>query len=225
MREAGQGVCFFISCIFAPMQFPPTLHTVSFGDTSMQLFVPDEQTVRSAYEKGEITFPYWSKMWPAAKALAAYLHNHPEYTKDKTVLELGAGLGLPSLVASRTACHVLCTDHAPETMDFVQLSSRHNNIKNLQIAVKDWADVDEHFEVDTILLSDVNYEPAAFDNLLQRVRAFLKEGKTIILSTPQRLMAKDFLMAIMPYAQHHEVETIQEKESLVDVSIFVLQTA
>lgn len=39
--------------------------------------------------------------WNAARAFATYLDIHPELYKDRFVLELGAGGGLPSIVAAK----------------------------------------------------------------------------------------------------------------------------
>ena len=42
--------------------------------------------------------PYFGILWPAAEALSIYLNEHPALIKNKSVLELGCGLGYPSLV-------------------------------------------------------------------------------------------------------------------------------
>ena len=41
--------------------------------------------------------PYWAELWPAGLALA---HALPERLDGVRVVELGAGLGVPSLVAA-----------------------------------------------------------------------------------------------------------------------------
>jgi len=47
--------------------------------------------------------------WNAAKVLATYLDNNKELYVDKSVLELGAGGALPSIVAALNgAKHVRC---------------------------------------------------------------------------------------------------------------------
>ncbi|KAJ7733253.1 nicotinamide N-methyltransferase [Mycena maculata] len=50
--------------------------------------------------------------WNAARAFASYLDHNQELYRDRFVLELGAGGGLPGLVAARNgAQHVLLTDY------------------------------------------------------------------------------------------------------------------
>ena len=200
-----------------------SLHTIEVDGHSIQLYVPDEHQMQEAYKRNKISFPYWSKVWPSALALSKFLLQHPSYVKEKNVVELGAGLGLPSIVAARYAKEILCTDHSPEAVAFAGLSASHNQAHNFRTAVLDWNEMDVQFDADTILLSDVNYDPAAFENLLLQLRRFLNQGKTILLSTPQRLMAKEFLAALLPYCRDSETIPIMEKGTTTDISVFVLK--
>ncbi|XP_076663641.1 methyltransferase-like protein 22 isoform X2 [Andrena cerasifolii] len=50
------------------------------------------------------------QVWRGALLLADYILSNPDLFKDKTVLELGAGVGLTSIVASFLADKVICTD-------------------------------------------------------------------------------------------------------------------
>ncbi|CAK9811058.1 Methyltransferase-like protein 22 [Anthophora plagiata] len=50
------------------------------------------------------------QVWRGALLLADYILSNPDLFKDKTILELGAGVGLTSIVASFVAEKVICTD-------------------------------------------------------------------------------------------------------------------
>ena len=50
------------------------------------------------------------QVWRGALLLADYILSNPDLFKDKVVLELGAGVGLTSIVASFLAKKVICTD-------------------------------------------------------------------------------------------------------------------
>lgn len=70
-----------------------------------KVLYPDEQQMRNLYETAkaanpELPFPYWARLWPASIALSEFIINHENYSRNKTVLELAAGVGLPALVAS-----------------------------------------------------------------------------------------------------------------------------
>ncbi|KAI0777521.1 putative methyltransferase-domain-containing protein [Trametes elegans] len=57
--------------------------------------------------------PLWGHhLWNASRAFASYLDDHPELYRDRNVLELGAGGGLPGLVAAKNgAKKVVLTDY------------------------------------------------------------------------------------------------------------------
>ncbi|XP_017882154.1 methyltransferase-like protein 22 isoform X2 [Ceratina calcarata] len=50
------------------------------------------------------------QVWRGALLLADYILSNPDLFRDKIVLELGAGVGLTSIVASFLAKEVICTD-------------------------------------------------------------------------------------------------------------------
>jgi predicted nicotinamide N-methyase len=167
-------------------------------------------------------FPYWARLWPSAISLATFIEAHPQYVDQKNVLELAAGLGLPSLVAAHVASQVVCTDLSEEAMQVAAKSAALAGLQHMQCRPMNWKALDENLTADVLLLSDVNYEPAVFESLLQVIQSFLKNGTTILLATPQRLMAKAFVEQLMPYCQHQEALEVKDSTGLHHISIFVL---
>jgi predicted nicotinamide N-methyase len=205
------------------MRFPLQLQTFVLEGSETKLFIPDENAVREAYQKGEIHFPYWSQVWPAAKALAQFLVRRPEYTAGKNVLEIGAGLGLPSIVAARNASFVLCTDYASEAVAVAGQSANHHRLQNFRAAVLDWNYLPADLEADVVLLSDINYEPAALATLRALIHRFASRKATIILSTPQRLMAKEFVSSLFKLCISQEQITVDHAGQQIPVSTLVMK--
>ena len=192
------------------MQYGQLLQQVPVGDSVVALYVPDEQLLKQSFERREIPFPYWGKLWPAAKALAQWLQQHPQTVRNKQVLELGAGLGLPSLVAAGQATSVWCTDVDALALEYVQASAAHTGLKNVFTDVVNWTSVPAHLQPDVVLLSDVNYNPDDFAPLIKTIERFLHQPCTVILSTPQRLMAKPFVEALMSHTYSQQAVTIEQ---------------
>jgi len=165
---------------------------------------------------------YWARLWPAAQALARYLIDHEELTLGKEIIELGAGLGLPSLAAAANARSVLCTDLQNEAIHWVQRSAAANGITNLEAKVADWND-DLPFYPGLLLLSDVNYDPSQFRGLHHRLRQWIEAGIPILLSTPQRLTAREFVQDLLPFVCESWTTTIDERGTTTDVTVFFLQ--
>lgn len=205
------------------MTFPLVLHTVQLSNVCIPLFMPDAAAVKEAHRKGEIASPYWSQVWPAAKALAGFILDNLAYTDGKKVIELGAGLGLPSLVAARNATAVLCTDSEPAAVAVAKQSADHVNLKNFRIEILDWQKVSYFPSADVLLLSDLSYDPSAFSSLLKTIEIFLEKETTVLLSTPQRLMAKEFVAPLLPYCINQKETIVTHNGKAVAISVMVLR--
>jgi predicted nicotinamide N-methyase len=194
-----------------------------FNQKQFVLAIPEQDALKNWYEQNKTvhTFPFWAKVWPAAKALSQFIVQHREIVTDKTVVEIAGGLGLPSLVTSSFAKKVICTDAIPEVLYFLNTSFQLNSITNIKAEVYNWNEELKAFDADVLLLSDVNYDPSHFSQLLSFIELQLKKGITILLSTPQRLMAKPFVEALAPLIKERQELHIEEEKTLC--SVFVLK--
>jgi predicted nicotinamide N-methyase len=191
------------------------LQTFQFGNQTVHLYVPDplqvQQNFTQLLKKNPTTAsPYWSQVWPAAISLCGFLAKHPDYIHNKKVVELAAGLGMPSLLAAAYAKEVICSDYIQEAVDIAQQSIAYNKLTNIHCSKLDWNQLPESLTADVLLLSDINYEPTAFETLFNVLQRFLNNGSTIILSTPQRIMAKPFIERLLPWCIHQEEIVVQE---------------
>lgn len=176
------------------------LQITNFSD-HLSLYIPVPEKVKPVYEslltKDPTTpFPFWAKRWPAAHAMTAFLKQHPDYVQGKQVLEVGAGIGLPSFSIAHLASSVIISDHATAAVELMEKNIRHLGLNNTRAMLLDWNDVPAGLHADTILFSDVNYDPTQFDVLLNLIRRFVEEGSTVILATPQRITAGRFATAL-----------------------------
>lgn len=195
---------------------------------SIDLFVPDAQQVQQHYlqlqqTEAPIPFPHWTKLWPAALALTDLIHLHPELVKGKQVLELAAGLGLPAFVAARSAEAVCCSDYQQEAVATMNRSVKHLQLSNVTCRLLDWTNLPQDLKTDVLLLSDINYDPDQFDMLYGVVQRFLQQGAVILLSTPQRLMAKPFIEKLLPFCRQQYEMDIVHLQQYTPVSLLVLR--
>ncbi|HEX2608276.1 MAG TPA: hypothetical protein VHK91_12895 [Flavisolibacter sp.] len=191
--------------------------------TAIELFVPDPLEVEKNFRAGMTVAPYWAKVWPSAIALSQFLLDHPELTRGKKVVELAAGLGLPSVIASRTCRSVLCTDHIPEAVAVAKANAVLHDASVMQCAVLDWHQLPETLSAEVLLLSDINYDPEQFPVLEKVLHRFLDMGTHILLSTPQRLAARSFIAPLLAYLQSGEERVVEEQGLPVSISVLVLK--
>jgi len=205
------------------MQGSDKILKYEIGGRSIEFVAPGERLIQAYSQQPERSGVYWARVWPAAIGLCHFLSKEPDYIKDKLILELAGGLGLPGLFASAFAKEVIITDIAPEAIKRVSQSIKHNKLANVQCMMADWNEPRRLIMPDILLLSDVNYEPGSFESLLKAIMYFLDNKVTILLSTPQRLMGKDFITQLLVYCKKQVVEEIEMDGTKADISIFVLQ--
>src|SRR6185503_9525880 len=78
------------------------------------------------YERDE-RLPYWAELWPSARPLAEALAAMP--LEGVSVLELGCGLGLPSIVAAGRGARVVATDWYADALQAVARNARSAGVE------------------------------------------------------------------------------------------------
>ena len=206
------------------MQIPATIQTFHFASTTVHAYVPSNKWMQKQFEKEDTkaAVPYWAQVWPAAKALCEVIAAEPSLVKNKKVLELAAGLGLPSLLAAQFAKEVIASDYIEDAVEMMNRSAAYNRLNNLQCGVIDWNNVSKKLNPDVLLLSDINYDPKDFDTLYKVLEHFIQKGSTVLLSTPQRLAAKSFIERLQHWCiKTYNIEIIHKSET-VFTSVWVL---
>lgn len=206
------------------MRYPLQLTPFS---AELAIYIPDYEQVKEVYEAILIDhpaepFPYWAKLWPSSIALVQYLKANTIWIEHKNVLEIGAGLGLPSFMIAGYANSVQVSDYAPEAVELLEKNIQHLQLNNVQAMELDWNNVPDSINADVVLLSDVNYNPSQFNGLLQLITKLISEGTIILLSTPQRIMASPFVNAIQQLVKQKHIELVNENGNSIEISILVL---
>lgn len=209
------------------MHLPLQLEHIDLGIATISLYVPEPKSVQTAYHAEiaagrPVGFPYWAKIWPSAIALAKFLANRPGLYSGKTVVELAAGLGLPSLVTAMWAGKVITSDYIPAAVDVIKKSVIHNRYRNMEVLEMDWNKLPEKLHGDLLLLSDINYDQDEFLQLKLLVEKFIGQGTTILLATPQRLTAKPFVAAIAGFITEQEIFTEFALHESMEISVLQL---
>jgi predicted nicotinamide N-methyase len=206
------------------MQYPVELTQIS---AEKAIYVPAYDAVKAIYTDllamdPATPFPYWAKVWPSAIALVKVLQKHPSLIRDKTVLELGAGIGLPSLLMASEAKTIQVSDYDSEAVELLRKNIAHLQLQNVQALQMDWNDLPENIDPEVIILSDVNYDPTQFETLTKLIQKFIHQGCTIILSTPQRIIASPFVLTLSEFIIADYLEMVDENGVTKEISILVI---
>ncbi|HKU59139.1 MAG TPA: class I SAM-dependent methyltransferase [Gaiellaceae bacterium] len=134
-----------------------------FGLELLRPEAPDALISEEEFEHDEF-LPYWAELWPAARALVEALPD----VRDLRVVELGCGLGVPSLVAASRGADVTAVDWAEDAIALLRDNAKRNGL-TLRAERRDWREPwDERF--DLVIAADVLYEHRNVEPVLNRLR-------------------------------------------------------
>ncbi|CAB4708260.1 unannotated protein [freshwater metagenome] len=146
---------------------------------------PDELLDEVAFENNEF-LPYWAQLWPSALELVEAL---PLDLAGVSVIEVGCGLGIPSLVAASRGAEVVATDWAPEAIELLHENARRNDLV-VDARQADWRTFTGNF--DLAIAADVLYEER---NVAPLLALLPRLAPITLLADPGRPHAKLFFAA------------------------------
>jgi predicted nicotinamide N-methyase len=149
----------------------------------------DELIDEAAFDEEEF-LPYWAELWPSGLALAKHVATLE--LGGLRVLELGCGLGLPSLAAALRGADVLATDWAEDAIDLLRRNADCNGAF-LRLARVRWSEPEPLLRAapwDLVLGADLLYEARNAEQLAELVPQL---GGEVLLAEPGRPYAKEFL--------------------------------
>ena len=203
------------------MVYPIKLADVFEG---LHLYVPVPELVKPTYDQllandKSIRFPFWAKIWPSSIAMTSFLQSEPDLIQSKRVLELGAGIGMPSFFIAASCSEMIISDHDTYAVELIEMNIKSLGLNHVKAMCLDWNDFPEDLKADTLLLSDINYDPEQFQPLLNLIHQFVSNGATVVIATPERITATPFATELQPLVKRSVVTTIQQ----IDIRILVLE--
>jgi len=169
-----------------------------FGDHEYAFYrVPDvdrlvDEIDPETFAKDE-RMPYWAELWPSGLALASFLAASGSL-RGVRMLELGCGLGLPSIVAARLGARATATDYSPEALELLEINAALNGVR-VRTVTLDWRSPADVGRFDLVVAADVLYEHWQAERIVAVLgRTVLPTGHAILID-PDRLTAKDFASA------------------------------
>jgi predicted nicotinamide N-methyase len=111
------------------------------------------------------------------------------------VIELGCGLGLPSIAAALAGGRVLATDWSPDAVRATAANAALNEatVETAQVA---WGEPEAALERAPwryVIASDVLYEPRNVEQLLELLPRLVDRKGRVLIADPGRRPAEDFL--------------------------------
>lgn len=149
-------------------------------------------------ERAGISSATWSlfgQLWPASQVLAKAVKKVE--IKGRRTLELGCGLGLPSLVLKQRGADITASDHHPLASSFLNYNVTLNKLTPISYIDLPWGSVsNEHGHFDLLIASDVLYERNHAALLAQLIGRLANPRAKVMISCPGRGYGNQFSRAL-----------------------------
>jgi predicted nicotinamide N-methyase len=133
--------------------------------------------------------PYWAELWPSAHVLARALAARD--LAGRSVIELGCGVGLPSVVAALGGARVLATDWYADALAFTAANAAAAGVGTaVDTLLVDWASpppaLAARGPADLVIGADLLYEERNGGLLAALLPALLPPGGEALIADPRR---------------------------------------
>src|SRR5215813_13597795 len=173
-----------------------TRTALKIGSHEWSIWCVEDQDVLLSLVSTQNDPPYGLLLWESAIALAQELEDRPELVAGARVLELGAGVGLPGLVARRLGARVHQTDKAEDALRVAARNERENGLSGVERFLADWTDWTHADRYDVIIGADILYEKEMHSALAAIVERSSAPRGTVLLADPGRPQAIAFLSTL-----------------------------
>lgn len=176
----------------ATSRYDAHFEPVTIGGTTLEILqindleaLIDRQLATAG--QGPIRLPYWAKIWPSAILLGHFLA-HLGPGQGRTLLDIGAGIGVCGLFAAARGFDTLITDIDPDALLFSRINILKNDLADrAAVAHADFTAERLGRRFDVILGAEVLYLEGVYRSLLKFLLAHIS-----LDAAAEVVMAKDY---------------------------------
>lgn len=165
------------------------IHVKTLKDTQ-QFF--DKDNVAQKLGVSTASWSLFGVVWPSGVVLANLMS---EYNiTNKSILEVGCGIGLASLVLNTRLADISTTDYNPEAGNYLRSNTKLNNDKEIPFTQCSWEHTKPNSlgKFDLIIGSDLLYEPGHMKSLSNFIQNHTFKTCEVIIIDPKRGNANNF---------------------------------
>lgn len=160
---------------------------------------PDGESERAGLSPAN--WSLFGKIWPSSRVLALAMDSFD--LAGKRILEIGAGLGLASLVIHRRKGDITVSDWHPLSRDFLKKNLSLNSLAPLEHQNGNWAEIDYDLgQFDLIIGSDILYERQQEGLLSAFIDRHASKSAEIIIVDPDRGNRPEFCRQMAELGYH-----------------------
>ena len=159
-------------------------------------------------------FPLWAKIWEASGICADFI-SHLPVEPDKTMLELGAGLGVVGIFAASMGHRVVMTEYNDDALNFAKANALLNHCHDIDIIKLDWHRPSIQDTFDYIIGSEIIFKEDDIRSISNIIQRRLKPDGQVVLVEGIRRTGIEFygiMSKIFEIKAHKKVLRSEDEE-------------
>lgn len=174
-------------------RFVTATEDVSVGSHRWTLLKPSnaDHLISEADYVMDERLPYWADLWPSARVLASTIMR--EKGANRRLLEMGCGLGLPTIAAMHAGFDVLATDYYDEALHVTRSNAKRNIGREPTVRLVNWREWPVDLgQFDVVMAADVLYEKEYALLVAECIARALAPDGVAFIADPGRLALPQF---------------------------------
>lgn len=158
-------------------------------------------------------WPLFGVIWDSSRALARLMLTYD--VERKSVLEVGCGLGLASLVLNERGANITATDFNPAVATYLTVNTELNGQRPIPFVCADWANEGGGLgRFDLIVGSEILYEKHQVALLASFLNAHANPTCEVLLLDPGRHLANRWGREMAPYGFTYSREAAAQGDGI-----------
>jgi predicted nicotinamide N-methyase len=165
--------------------------------------------------------PYWAHLWTGALTLARYIDEQVE-CRDRSILDLGCGLGLTGIVAALKGGKVTFADKEPEALAFATVNAQMNACPFFEARLLDFTrdTLDQRFSL--ILGAEILYDRPTFPALAAFLAHHLTPEGNAVFADAGRTNTEEFYRHLDQIGLKWTCEEMREREENLPLMVSIV---
>jgi EEF1A lysine methyltransferase 3 len=184
---------------------------------NLEQYVDREALLRDETEEP----PYWAHVWTGALTLARYVEDRVD-CRERTILDLGCGLGVTGIIAALKGGRVTFADKESDALAFATVNAQLNSCPSFEAKRMDFTADESEQRFSLILGAEILYDRSTFPALVAFLTRHLAPNGYALLADAKRTNTEAFYRCLDCAGFQWQREEVYEREDNLPLPVGII---